>query len=126
MDNRKSNRINTRPWAWVRPEDLRGNRSSFSLLSWLYKLLVSKAISLVHKYLEQITWWTETSKGVVYISFLYSIITQQFMNGLGILITGWTMTSGFALIFCLCKLYLSTNLRELCRTITEKIIHFPK
>jgi len=113
--------MNTRPWAGVTPENLPGNLSLSSLLSRGRQLLVSTTISLVHRYSKQIEWWFGTSKAVVYISFIYSIMTLQFKEGAYLLATCLSLTSGFAFVFCLCKKILETNFQGVIKLLTHQL-----
>jgi len=126
MERTESDRLNTRSRAWVRTEDVDKTLSLFSLLSQLPNLLYTVAVSTFHEYSKQIEWWSSTSKTMVYLSFLYTITTLQFLEGFLILMTGWTMTLNLVLAFCICQLFLTTNFTQLAKNITEKIRLLPR
>lgn len=121
MAIKETDRVSTRPWAWAKAEELPRNQALFSATENVARFLASKAFDLVDKYSEQIQWWIDSSKAVIFISFIYSILIFNFFEAYLIMITGITLTSGFAFTFCICKKVMTTNFTHMARKIHKTI-----
>jgi hypothetical protein len=116
METRETDRVTTRPWAWVHAQEVSTNSGVYSASRTAARFLASKAVDLVDEYSNQIEWWIDCSKTVIFLSFLYSIATFNFFEGYLMMLTGMTLTSGFAVTFCMCKKTMTTNFTALLKS----------